>query len=61
MPEIFLSRDFDSDKYVVIDGQQRLRSIQFFYDGQFNSPAVLGASTVFKLTGVQREFEGDGI
>ena len=58
VPEIFLSRDFDSDKYVVIDGQQRLRSIQFFYDGLFNPSAVPSTSTVFKLTGVQQEFEG---
>ena len=58
VPEIFLSRDFDSDKYVVIDGQQRLKSIQLFYDGLFIPPAEPAASTVFKLTGVQREFEG---
>ena len=58
VPEIFLSRDFDSDKYVVIDGQQRLRSIQFFYDGIFSPPGSPSSSTVFKLTGVQQEFEG---
>ena len=58
VPEIFLSRDFDSDKYVVIDGQQRLKSIQFFYDGVFKPS--LGAKTVtpFKLIGVQEEFAG---
>ena len=54
VPEIFLSRDFDSDKYVVIDGQQRLRSIQFFYEGEFNPPAAPSSPTAFKLTGVQR-------
>ena len=58
VPEIFLSRDFDSDKYVVIDGQQRLKSIQFFYEGQFGSPSTRDAPTIFKLTGVQGEFEG---
>lgn len=58
VPEIFLSRDFDSDKYLVIDGQQRLRTIQFFYDGEFSPPAARGSTTDFKLTGVQREFEG---
>ena len=58
VPEIFLSRDFDSDKYVVIDGQQRLKSIQFFYDGVFNPPRESDTSTIFKLTGVQKEFEG---
>ena len=58
VPEIFLSRDFSSDKYVVIDGQQRLKSIQFFYDGQFSPPTSPGSSTPFELTGVQEEFEG---
>lgn len=58
VPEIFLSRDFDSDKYVVIDGQQRLRSIQFFYDGVFSPPTAPDTSAAFKLTGVQKEFEG---
>lgn len=58
VPEIFLSRDFDSDKYVVIDGQQRLKSIQFFYDGLFSPPTAPDTSTPFKLTAVQKEFEG---
>ena len=58
IPEIFLSRDFYSDKYVVIDGQQRLKSIQFFYDGVFGSPSASETPTIFKLTGVQNEFEG---
>ncbi len=56
VPEIFLSRDFDSDKYVVIDGQQRLKSIQFFYGGIFNPSTE--AAKIFKLIGVQEEFEG---
>ena len=58
VPEIFLSRDFDSDKYVVIDGQQRLKSIQFFYDGKFNPSTEANTGPTFKLTGVQEEFEG---
>ena len=36
VPGIFLSRDFDEDKYVIIDGQQRLKSLQLFRDGVFN-------------------------
>ena len=58
VPGIFLSRDFDSDKYVVIDGQQRLRSIQFFRDGVFNPLPGARSHTAFKLTGVQEQFEG---
>ena len=58
VPEVFLSRDFDADKYVVIDGQQRLKSIQFFYDGIFNPSSAASSETTFKLTSVQDEFEG---
>ena len=58
VPEIFLSRDFDSDKYVVIDGQQRLKSIQFFYDGVFSPSTGADEAKPFKLTGVQKEFQG---
>ena len=58
VPEIFLSRDFDSDKYVIIDGQQRLRTIQFFYDGLFDPPTERDTSIAFKLKGVDDAFEG---
>ncbi|MDE2861468.1 MAG: DUF262 domain-containing protein [Chloroflexota bacterium] len=58
VPGIFLSRDFDSDKYVVIDGQQRLKSLQFFCNGVFNPSAEANTQRTFKLTGVQQEFEG---
>ena len=33
VPGIFLSRDMDSADLLVIDGQQRLKSLLFFYDG----------------------------
>ena len=58
VPEIFLSRDFDSEKYVVIDGQQRLKTIQFFYDGNFSLSTEENSGKTFKLIGVQQEFEG---
>ena len=56
VPGIFLSRDFDSDKYVVIDGQQRLKSLQFFRSGMFESEGR--PQRVFALAGVQQEFNG---
>ena len=34
IPAIFLAKDGDEDKYYVIDGQQRLTSIQKFYSGE---------------------------
>src|SRR5258706_15619947 len=35
VPAIFLSRDESTQKLLVIDGQQRLRTLQYFYEGVF--------------------------
>lgn len=35
VPSIFLAKDKFSNKLIVIDGQQRLRTLQFFYKGYF--------------------------
>lgn len=53
VPGVFLSKDFDTQKLVVIDGHQRLKTLRFFYDGIF---ADTGRE--FALRGVQREFDG---
>ena len=58
VPGIFLSRDFDSSQYVVIDGQQRLKTLRFFRDGMFDPTPESNTSKVFKLTGVQERFKG---
>lgn len=58
VPGIFLSRDFDSDKYVVIDGQQRLKTLQFFREGVFNPSSGTRAKQEFRLVKVQQEFQG---
>jgi len=36
VPGIFLAREQETQKLLVIDGQQRLRTIQYFYNGIFN-------------------------
>lgn len=54
VPGIFLARDSDSGKLLVIDGQQRLKSLQFFYDGAF--PRNSSNPVEFRLTGVQSQF-----
>jgi uncharacterized protein with ParB-like and HNH nuclease domain len=36
VPGIFLSKDQESQKLVVIDGQQRLRTLQYYYRGIFD-------------------------
>ena len=51
VPAIFLSKDKDTQKLLVIDGQQRLKSLLFFYDGIFKGKE-------FTLEGVNRQFEG---
>ncbi len=50
VPGIFLSKD-DDRKLVVIDGQQRLRSLEYFYKGLFDKK-------VFELDKVVRRFVG---
>jgi len=46
VPGIFLYREADTNKHLVIDGQQRLRSLQAFYDGVFGEKQ-------FRLQGVR--------
>jgi hypothetical protein len=53
VPGIFLSREYGTEKLLVIDGQQRLRTLQFFYEGTF-----MPSGQDFALKGVQPEFEG---
>lgn len=58
VPGIFLAREPEENKLLVIDGQQRLKSLQFFYDGFFNPKEDDVKKQVFKLLKVQEEFEG---
>lgn len=51
VPGIFLSKD-EKERLLVVDGQQRLRTLQAFYEGKFPD------GNEFKLVDVQKEFEG---
>jgi uncharacterized protein with ParB-like and HNH nuclease domain len=51
-PTLFLAKDKFSNKYLVIDGQQRLKTLQYFYQESFP------AHKVFKLQGVVNPFNG---
>lgn len=53
VPGIFLYQEQDSQKQFVIDGQQRLTTLQYFYDGKFAE-----ASRIFKLSGLESRFDG---
>ena len=51
VPGVFLSKENSTGKMLVIDGQQRLKTLQFFYEGLFRGRE-------FELKGVQDRFEG---
>ena len=51
VPGIFLFKDPDTRKLMVVDGQQRLRTLQSFYEGLIEGKE-------FSLAGVSKEFSG---
>jgi len=53
VPGIFLSKEEPSNRLLVIDGQQRLLTLQYFYQGIWQP-----TSREFSLHNVQRRFEG---
>lgn len=60
VPAIFFYTERHSEKYLVIDGQQRLRSVFHYFDGVFPSPTAgsnrseAANGSVFRLTGLDR-------
>ena len=51
VPGIFLFKESETGKHLVIDGQQRLKTLQFFFDGLFNGRE-------FKLRGLDTQWDG---
>ena len=51
VPGIFLSKEKDTNRLLVVDGQQRLLSLYFFYQGYFDK-------LLFKLQNVQEDLVG---
>ncbi len=58
VPGVFLARERDSKRLLVIDGQQRLKTLEFYFDGFFNPTPDAKRKRVFDLQGVQDQFEG---
>ena len=58
VPGLFFAVDPDTSQQLVIDGQQRLKTLQFFYDGYFNPKPTSKTQKVFSLVKVQKAFEG---
>ncbi len=54
VPAIFLYTERKSQKFFVIDGQQRLKSIFYFFEGYFGSPTD-DTRRLFKLTGLSEK------
>lgn len=57
VPGVFLAKEGDSNKLSVIDGQQRLKSLLFFYEGFFNPKVGDIRRKIFRLKNVQKQFE----
>lgn len=53
VPGVFFSKDPESQKLIVIDGQQRLNTLRYFYEGVFAD-----SGREFRLKNVQKQFEG---
>ncbi|SKB12838.1 conserved hypothetical protein [Planktothrix sp. PCC 11201] len=51
-PALFLAKDKFSNQYIVIDGQQRLKTLQYFYQESFSD------GKIFKLKEVIPAFNG---
>lgn len=53
VPGIFLSKEKETQKLLVIDGQQRLKTIQYFYNNLFEP-----TEQIFALDGISPQFNG---
>ncbi len=53
VPAVFLYSERKSRKYLVIDGQQRLKSIFYYFDGYYG-PSKGGKRVVFRLKGLNQ-------
>ncbi|ADJ26108.1 protein of unknown function DUF262 [Dehalogenimonas lykanthroporepellens BL-DC-9] len=56
VPGIFLAKESESNKLLVIDGQQRLKSLEFFFKGYFQPDPETSSRRVFRLSNVQKKY-----
>lgn len=54
VPAVFFYSERQNQKYLVIDGQQRLRSIFFYFEGYYG-PERKGIRPVFRLKGLNQQ------
>ncbi|PKG67305.1 hypothetical protein CXF56_03490 [Psychrobacter sp. Choline-02u-13] len=55
VPSIFLFTDEANNEQLVIDGQQRLMTVVYFFDGYFGEPDSNNKRKVFHLTGLNEK------
>ena len=54
VPGVFVFRESDTNRHLIIDGQQRLKSLQFFFKGKFP-----GNDKTFRLLDVREPWNGN--
>ncbi|WP_417618726.1 DUF262 domain-containing protein [Parasphingorhabdus sp.] len=59
VPQVFLYVN-DEDQLEVIDGQQRLMSVKYFFEGFFGEEDAKGNRKIFKLKGLSERSEYNG-
>jgi uncharacterized protein with ParB-like and HNH nuclease domain len=52
VPPVFFYQERGTNKLLVVDGQQRLRSIVYFFSGKFGEPNSKEGEVPFNLTGL---------
>lgn len=53
VPPIFLYKEIKTNKLLLIDGQQRLKTIKYFFEGYFGEE-VRGKKQIFRLKGLNQ-------
>lgn len=53
VPPIFLYKELKTNKLLLIDGQQRLKTVKYFFEGFFGEE-IKGKKQIFRLTGLNR-------
>lgn len=61
VPAIFLYVEPKDNSYIVVDGQQRLMSVAYFFEGYFGEPDAKGKRTTFSLQGLNERSPFNGL
>jgi len=59
VPQVFLYVN-DEDQLEIIDGQQRIMSVRYFFEGYFGEPDTQSRRQIFRLKGLSERSEYNG-